>query len=346
MSVITAISASHPSPIIPPHPKVSQIGVGFRAFCLSDLGDSGDSCTPPGVFLLLVQTKVLSQVHPRMAPARRLGGPWATLGPHKGHPIPNPIRQRVATHLQVPKNQVPPLANCQLLQFSMIRRRSHPKALPDYSCFIRPNQWRIRTCPRLDEPDRVMSACLRLAFGCPSLLSFIFGVKPMADSKAHTYFAVAAGVGMTAYVAKEQTGFDFWFQLLGAALGARCTGNLPDFFEPAISSYHWGTFHSVGMGGTITAQANRIADFRKFCQSQADECKTNPKRILMIPVAEGVMFPIELDGVVGKVLSLIERCFWLILSGFVVGAAAGYVSHLALDEATCKRSLPLLKKGF
>ena len=66
----------------------------------------------------------------------------------------------------------------------------------------------------------------------------------------------------------------------------------------------------------------------------------------MIPVAEGVSFPIELDGAVGRVLAFIERCLWLILSGFVVGAATGYVSHLVLDAVTCKRSLPLLKKGL
>lgn len=168
----------------------------------------------------------------------------------------------------------------------------------------------------------------------------------MADGKAHRYFAIATGVGMTAYLAKEQTGLDFCLQLLGAAIGARCTGNLPDIFEPPISSHHWGTFHSVGMGGTITAQTDRISDIRRFCQSQADQCKSNPKRILMIPVAEGVWFPIEFDGTVGKVLSFIERCLWLIVSGFVVGATAGYVSHLALDAVTCKRSLPLFKKGF
>lgn len=151
---------------------------------------------------------------------------------------------------------------------------------------------------------------------------------------------------MTAYVAKEQTGLDFWLQLLGAGLGSGCTGNLPDIFEPAVSSYHWGTFHSIGMGGTITAQANRISEFRKFCQSQADQCKDNPKRILRIPVSEDVAFPIQLDGIVGKALSFIERCLWLILAGFVVGAATGYVSHLALDAVTCKRCLPLLKRGF
>lgn len=168
----------------------------------------------------------------------------------------------------------------------------------------------------------------------------------MADGKSHKYFAIAAGVGMSAYVAKDQTGLDFWLQLFGSGLGARCTGNLPDIFEPAISSYHWGTFHSFGMGGTIAAQTNLISDFRKFCQTQADNCKENPKRIWMIPVGEGVFLPIELDGTVGEVLSFVERCLWLILSGFVVGAATGYVSHLALDAMTCKRPLPLLARGF
>jgi len=66
----------------------------------------------------------------------------------------------------------------------------------------------------------------------------------------------------------------------------------------------------------------------------------------MIPVAEGISVPIELEGTIGKSLSLIERCLWLVLAGFLIGAATGYVSHLALDALTCKRSLPLLAKGF
>jgi len=66
----------------------------------------------------------------------------------------------------------------------------------------------------------------------------------------------------------------------------------------------------------------------------------------MIPLAEGISFPIELDGPAGQLLAFIESCLWLFLSGFVVGAATGYVSHLALDAVTCKRSLPLIKKGF
>ena len=152
----------------------------------------------------------------------------------------------------------------------------------------------------------------------------------MPDSKTHKYVAITAGVGITAYVAKEQTGLDFWLQVVGGGLGARCTGNLPDIFEPAISSWHRSTFHSVSMGGAMVSQVNRLSAFSQFCKEQADKCKENPKRILMIPVAEGVLFPIELDGAVGRIFSFIERCLWLLLSGFVIGAATGYVSLLHL----------------
>lgn len=57
----------------------------------------------------------------------------------------------------------------------------------------------------------------------------------------------------------------------------------------------------------------------------------------MIPVAEDISVPLELDGPIGQILSFIERCIWLVLAGFLVGAATGYVSHLALDDLTCKR---------
>ena len=67
----------------------------------------------------------------------------------------------------------------------------------------------------------------------------------------------------------------------------------------------------------------------------------------MIPLAEGVSFPIELDGAVGEVLLFIERCLWLILSGFVVERLR-VMSRISASRrcVTCKRSLPLLKKGF
>ena len=71
--------------------------------------DSGDSYPHPAFFASLLQNKALSQFHAWVAPAWRLGGPWATLGPPKGHPI------------------------------------SHPKALANLRRFVRANQVRKRT---------------------------------------------------------------------------------------------------------------------------------------------------------------------------------------------------------
>jgi len=168
----------------------------------------------------------------------------------------------------------------------------------------------------------------------------------MPDSKTHKYVAITAGVGFAAYRAKEQEGLNFLIEVVGGALGAWSTGNLPDIFEPAISSWHRSTFHSLAAGGAILSQVDTISAFTEFCRDQAAQCKENPKRILMIPLSEDVWVPIELDGTAGKLFSFIEQCLWLLLAGFVAGAAAGYVSHLALDGLTGKRSLPLVARGL
>jgi hypothetical protein len=78
---------------------------------LSDFGSSpcllisrgeilGLSDPPARHFSVLVVNKALPPIDACVALAWRLGGPWATLGPPKGHPNPDPIpmnRQRVAT---------------------------------------------------------------------------------------------------------------------------------------------------------------------------------------------------------------------------------------------------------
>jgi hypothetical protein len=168
----------------------------------------------------------------------------------------------------------------------------------------------------------------------------------MPDSKTHKYVSITAGLGFSAYRAKEQTGLNFWIEVLGGGVGAWSTGNLPDIFEPAISSWHRSTFHSVAAGGVIVSQTPNLSAFTNFCREQAEQCKANPKRIFMLPLGEGVFFPIELNDSLSGVLSKIEELLWIFLAGFANGAAAGYISHLALDGLTGKRSIPLLTKGF
>ncbi len=58
---------------------------------------------PPPIFLFSLQTKTLPQIDPWASLGRRLGGPWATLGPPKGHPIPDPIPES-AEGRKIPQN--------------------------------------------------------------------------------------------------------------------------------------------------------------------------------------------------------------------------------------------------
>ncbi len=168
----------------------------------------------------------------------------------------------------------------------------------------------------------------------------------MPNSKTHKYVSITAGGLTAAYQAKEQSGLDFCIEVFGGAVGGWTTGNLPDIFEPAISSYHRSICHSLTAGGAIVSQVKGIGNFTAFCREQSARCKENPTRTLMVRVNEEVSLPIELDGAVGKFLNKIEELLWLFLAGFLIGAAAGYVSHVALDAVTGKRGSPLLARSI
>jgi hypothetical protein len=175
-----------------------------------------------------------------------------------------------------------------------------------------------------------------------------FGSKKgdlMPDSRTHKCVGVAAGLGFAAYKAKEQNGLDFFMEIVGGAIGGWPGARLPDIFEPAISSWHRGTAHSLSAAGAIVSQAPRLDAFAAFCREQAESCKASPRRVLMVPV-DGKVVPLELSEGVGNFLSKIEELLWRFLAGFVNGLAAGYISHLALDAVIGQRGIPLLTKGF
>jgi hypothetical protein len=74
------------------------------------------------------------------------------------HPRSPKNRQRVVGCFHLPNYQITHLLNSAVRTwqvaptldfrvFKELRATSHPGALPYYSCFLRPNQLRIRTCP-------------------------------------------------------------------------------------------------------------------------------------------------------------------------------------------------------
>ena len=66
----------------------------------------------------------------------------------------------------------------------------------------------------------------------------------MPDGKTHKLVGAGTGVVYAAYRAKQQSGPNWWIEVLGGAVGGYCGGLLPDIFEPAISSWHRGVAHS------------------------------------------------------------------------------------------------------
>lgn len=168
----------------------------------------------------------------------------------------------------------------------------------------------------------------------------------MPDGRTHTCVGITAGLGFAAYQAKEQKGLDFLIEMLGGAVGGWSGGRLPDILEPAISSWHRSTAHSLTTGGVIVSQAVRLSEFTNFCRAQAEQCKSNTTRIFVLPLGDGISLPIEIDGGLGRLLSKIEELLWRFLAGLVNGVAAGYISHLALDAFIGTRSIPLLTRGF
>ena len=136
-------------------PRLSASAVSL-AFPISAIPAIGAPCapTPPGLFYFLLQTKALPQIDPCITLAPPLRGPWVT----QGRPRPNPkqaegrglfsftrLPNYPFTHSAVRTWQVDPGSDFRV--FKEFRATSHPWALPDYSCFLRPNQLRIRTCP-------------------------------------------------------------------------------------------------------------------------------------------------------------------------------------------------------
>jgi hypothetical protein len=168
----------------------------------------------------------------------------------------------------------------------------------------------------------------------------------MPDGRTHRYVGITAGAGYAAYEAKERTGLNFWLEVFGGAVGGEISGRLPDVLEPAISSWHRGTAHSVAAGGAIISAKDLMASCVTFCREQADLCHEEAQRnvITMIPTATG--FVPYAPSLLEIFISQSTEMIWSLLAGFLNGMAAGYVSHLALDCCVGERGIPLLTRGF
>jgi membrane-bound metal-dependent hydrolase YbcI (DUF457 family) len=155
----------------------------------------------------------------------------------------------------------------------------------------------------------------------------------MSSAKIHNHVGMIAGgttAAISAAMTQEQMTFlNFLAEVLGGIAGGLLGANLPDFIEPATSSYHRKFFHSYTwglavVGGTVQTEVTPAQFFRNAAaamQKQAAELSANGQPAAAERFAE---------------------FYFHFIAGAIKGLPAGYLSHLVCD-ATTPRGLPLLK---
>jgi hypothetical protein len=147
----------------------------------------------------------------------------------------------------------------------------------------------------------------------------------MPGRKVHAPVGATAGIGMALYEARDEQPIHRALEMIGGALAGALGARLPDYLEPATSSWHRGPAHSWAAIGISTRSMRGLRQCSSYCRQRAayyralrsTEC--SPLFALLYAFAEA---------------------FWRAASGFLSGLAAGYISHLALDALT-PRGIPL-----
>lgn len=150
----------------------------------------------------------------------------------------------------------------------------------------------------------------------------------MAGGKGHAYFGALSGAVASVWAQPAGTsGALVAAELMGGMVGGKFGARLPDIFEPATSSHHRKFFHAVVPAGiTIQKGVMGVLELRNRLRQRAQALvraladETDPSK---------------------RAESWLWAMWFSFLAGIVVGAPAGYLSHLALDALT-PRGLPLI----
>jgi hypothetical protein len=149
----------------------------------------------------------------------------------------------------------------------------------------------------------------------------------MSNRRTHLIGGTAAGLALAGYLARNERPSAFVAETVGGALGGAlgCLG--PDTAEPAVHSWHRSVAHSYTTAATIaTATVLRVQHWQEYCRARA----TSHDEAIARSVTDG-------ERLWHGFMALV----WRVLSGFLAGLPAGYLSHLALDAFT-PRGIPLL----
>ena len=77
----------------------------------------------------------------------------------------------------------------------------------------------------------------------------------MSNRETHSSVGLVSGLGYAAFEAKGQATLNVVAEIAGGALGGYWGGQLPDWIEPALHSWHRSVAHSGAAGATIVVHA-------------------------------------------------------------------------------------------
>src|SRR5574337_275704 len=147
----------------------------------------------------------------------------------------------------------------------------------------------------------------------------------MARRRTHLIVGTPSGAAVAAYMAREQPSWKLPAEAAGGALGGAVGALLPDVLEPAFNSWHRSIAHSYATAGVgVATIPQRLSSWQEYCRRQADLHERLRER--------------SFDEW-SRLWHYLCAFFWHVMSGFIAGAAVGYLSHLALDMMT-PRGLP------
>ncbi len=149
----------------------------------------------------------------------------------------------------------------------------------------------------------------------------------MPNATFHGAIGAAAGpLAVVATTEERRLGF-LVAELIGSTIGGYAGGRAPDLLEPAHNPHHRHVFHSVGVNALL------VTKVPEYVSAGAEWLRTKAAELEIEAAATA-------DPVLAFILGLGVYALRAI-AGFLVGFAAGWASHVALDSAT-PMGLPLL----
>lgn len=151
----------------------------------------------------------------------------------------------------------------------------------------------------------------------------------MANRRIHLEIAIGVGLILALLAAKGDTLSALLAEAAGVVGGSALGGLLPDAIEPATSSWHRKSFHSVAaLAGTSSLSVNPPEQLTAWQAALRQRARTLQSQRERLPPSHAQRTDLWLSEIACR-----------LLAGATIGLPAGYASHL-LKDAESPRGLP------